>query len=563
MQPERDPELHENLVRMWLRQRLAARSTMWGALQRASTQRVVFDPSSGDSPVMEGPFTAVLSNVAGGFEVDIHVSDSFKATMARGTMSPGNDFNVASFHASANAAERAVLEEIKSRTFGAAAILKDAIFKYRFQHAFGRDTGTVLRVAQQGSEMRKRLSPPADFVAKCRERGLFEWQTRQVWAFTALPRSVEWREAVGDGKGVRVFLNVHEPGIRISVPRSRVAGAMVNGTGFGKTVMALMIPLLPMWGEAKTPVIPSETSGSSSSDPRRAQMEAMRAKDRAIASVARIEAPLVNVLSAAGVAEKQMRLVTEDVRVPPGSVRAGVLIVVPPHLVMQWVAELFRMGFVEGISDRPNFLRYYDMPAEKKPKAGTKRKAKGGEPSAAGASGGAQKAVKGEAEKAAEGEEPTSSGNRKVLGMASFAFGTHRVVLTSFRKFSDSGSPLVDTRLHWSTVIFDESQLATTKTVGRMGNYSAGAYERARSQVNATRILALSASPMAKDARDLRAWLKDGYRDIPQHSLVTMISGFSVPIPPCVASEVFECFFNEKVEARRALSRVSPRIHMH
>ena len=144
-----------------------------------------------------------------------------------------------------------------------ASALRDMIFRYRFRHAFGRDTGTVLRVAQQGSVMRRRTDapPPAAFVAACRDRGLFDWQARQVWSYTTLPRSIEWREIAGDGNGVRVFVNVHEHAIRIGPPRSRVAGAMVNGTGSGKTVMAAMIPLLPMWGEAGIPDFDFSSAG--------------------------------------------------------------------------------------------------------------------------------------------------------------------------------------------------------------------------------------------------------------------------------------------------------------
>ena len=70
------------------------------------------------------------------------------------------------------------------------------------------------------------------------------------------------------------------------------------------------------------------------------------------------------------------------------------------------------------------------------------------------------------------------------------------------------------------------------------------------------RILALSASPMAKDARDLRAWLKDGYRDVPQYSLSVMAGGFSMAIPACVAMEVFECFFNERIDVRYSCRNV-------
>ena len=228
---------------------------MWRALQKTTEQRVPFSSTFGDGPVREGPFTAVVHDTERGYDVDVCVSDSFKTAVSRHRLSLGTDQSVASFHTGARQAERAVLDEIKARTFGACTALRDMIFKYRFRHAFGRDTGTVLRVAQHGSEMRKRLAAPptAEFVAACRDRGLFDWQARQVWAYTTLPRSVEWREIIGDGKGVRAFASVYEPAIRIGLPRSRVAGAMVNGTGFGKTVMAAMVPLLAMWDEKTIP----------------------------------------------------------------------------------------------------------------------------------------------------------------------------------------------------------------------------------------------------------------------------------------------------------------------
>ena len=163
-------------------------------------------------------------------------------------------------------------------------------------------------------------------------------------------------------------------------------------------------------------------------------MEAMRAKDRDIPANAVDTMPVSNVLAAAGILPKPPVPVADAVAIPAGSIRAGVLVVAPPHLVMQWVAELRRMGFVDGpggATNRPTFLRYYDMPRKPPPK--TKRNS-------------AKKptTVKGEADdgSAVKGAVPWD----KSLAITEFAYGTYRVVLTSFKKFSDVGSILVDPR---------------------------------------------------------------------------------------------------------------------
>lgn len=78
-------------------------------------------------------------------------------------------------------------------------------------------------------------------------------------------------------------------------------------------------------------------------------MEAMRAKDREAAVIAHDTAPVNNLLAKVGLVAKPVSLLDASPAVAAGGIRAGVLVVMPPHLVMQWVAELKRMGFVEGL----------------------------------------------------------------------------------------------------------------------------------------------------------------------------------------------------------------------
>ena len=100
---------------------------------------------------------------------------------------------------------------------------------------------------------------------------------------------------------------------------------------------------------------------------------------------------------------------------------------------------------------------------------------------------------------------------------------------------------LLDVR--WWCVVFDESQLATTKSTGISEQK---AYERARSAINTSSMLFLSATPLG-DVKDMRAWLKDAKRDLPQYALTSTIGAIAEPLAPCVVQQLATCFFNEDI----------------
>ena len=87
IQPERDPELHDQLIKMWLRNRAAARPIMWKALQKASKQKVIFD--HGDSAIMQSPFTTSVTVSGAKISVDVFVSESLPSVVKRCGLTPG------------------------------------------------------------------------------------------------------------------------------------------------------------------------------------------------------------------------------------------------------------------------------------------------------------------------------------------------------------------------------------------------------------------------------------------------------------------------------------------
>ena len=505
-QPEEDAGLHDALMRAWLRERQDRRGKLWDAVRAVTAQTITFCHHAGDIPasnVVPG-FTATVKalGVEGGpgtIKVSLSVNEGLAASVVRNHDHPGGDrtadSNIASYEHRPH--YRTVVEELRARTEGPAGALRRAVEDYRYRHTFGRDTATVLRMATQGSIMRRRsgVEPPAWMVAACRAAGLFEWQTRQVAAFVGMRGvSTEWlpvrRSALAQPGSVEVFVHASQPAIRIGAPSVRAAAAMVNPTGSGKTIVAAMLARLPMWEEqpAALAALPPPHMDAASTDAREIQLRAKRAQDVAEAGAATFAppAPVDNAVARAGLGSAEVRVYRAPgaAAAGPGVTRGGVLFVVPPSVIPQWAAELRRMG-VEP-------LVYY------------------------------------------------AEGKKNFAG--SLGFQAHRAVVTSIPVFSRSGAALLAPK--WWAVVFDESQLATTKTTG--ASTEKQAYERARSDVETESMLFLSATPLG-DVKDMRAWLKDARRDLPQHSLTDTMSATGEPLAPCVAHQLVTCFLNEEI----------------
>ena len=288
-QPEEDGALHDALMRMWLRAQMVRRTRMWDALRAISKQTITFCEYTGDLPATKvvPPFTTVTTvQHSGCVTVEVSMNDGLPASVVKHHARPGGDAGadrrIAAYDGSMRASERTFVEELRARTEGPAGALQRAVEGYRYRHTFGRDTATVLRMATQGSIMRRRsgAQPPAWMVAACRSAGLFEWQTRQVAAFVQMRGvSTEWYPVAGGGPGVEVFVHASEPAIiRIGPPTVRAAAAMVNPTGSGKTIMAAMLARLPMWGElpAQMAALPPPHMNAASRDAREVQLRGKR-----------------------------------------------------------------------------------------------------------------------------------------------------------------------------------------------------------------------------------------------------------------------------------------------
>ena len=376
VQPEDDAALQDALLRMWLRKQEGRRAAMWAALRNVCAQRVVFDTRHGDNPPLKVPFTARLKVVPDGggcaIIVQVSIDETFPSYVTRVGAHPGGDRSVGNrvgvFDGASEIHHRHFVEELQSRVMGADGMLKRAVMAYRYRHTFGRDTATVLRVAKQGSIMRRRSEPPPPpwLVSACREAGLFDWQTQQVWSFKALESmSTEWYPVRAHAaSGAAVFVHATEPAIRVGAPVVRTAAAMVNPTGSGKTIMAAMLARLPMWNERPEDMdhpTPSHMTADAT-DAREVQLRAKRDMDTAhsaqrLAAAPTMVANAINVTKCPKHSAKFYRLPPSANDIPPAASdpaaagpsvqvpkHAGVLYVVPPNVVPQWAAELRRMG---------------------------------------------------------------------------------------------------------------------------------------------------------------------------------------------------------------------------